>query len=533
MKRLLSVLCLMGIMAAFQTKLLADPPLYMVVYDLDKTEWKVRYTDDGPDLTDDACRTTELWLRYIPAGTFWMGSPEGELSHTSGENRHEVTLTQPFYIGVFECTQKQWELVVGGTPSEYKGDGRPVENVSYNDIRGTGAQAGAGWPKYGHAVDETSFMGVLRAKTGLTFDLPTEAQWEYACRAGTTKALNSDEDLKNKFQDAAMDDVGRYYYNRSDGKGGYSEHTKVGSYRKNDWGLYDMHGNVLEWCLDWWDGRSYDTSTTKDPIGNETGRSRVVRGGSCESLAYNCRSANRSGFMPLSYSRNVGFRVLCLMPEINSVTVVDGTADKATAYVGETVTIIADEPAADEEFDKWVVDGVVFEDATAEQTSFVMPAAAVTVTATYKPKPQEFTVTVIDGVADKATATKGEIVTITADDRFPSHKLLRWTTATSGVKFADKLSAETTFVMPAKDVTVKATYQVLPRYTVKVTNGTADKAQAYAGETVTITAAEPPANKQFYKWTCTGLTFENANVVQTTFVMPKKSVWVKANYTAK
>ena len=139
---------------------------------------------------------------------------------------------------------------------------------------------------------------------------------------------------------------------------------------------------------------------------------------------------------------------------------------------------------------------------------------------------------VIVEACEKATAAKGDVVTITADDRFPSHKLLRWTTATSGVKFADKLSAETTFVMPAKDVTVKATYQVLPRYTVKVTNGTADKAQAYAGETVTITAAEPPANKQFYKWTCTGLTFENANVVQTTFVMPKKSVWVKANYMA-
>ena len=216
-----------------------------------------------------------------------------------------------------------------------------------------------------------------------------------------------------------------------------------------------------------------------------------------------------------------------------AVTVVNGTANMAEAAEDDTVTIIADEPAADEEFDKWVGDGVTFADATAEETSFVMPANAVRVTATYKSKaPQKFTVTVENGVADKATAAKGEIVTITADDRFPSHKLLRWTTATSGVKFADKLSAETTFVMPAKDVTVKATYQVLPRYTVKVTNGTADKAQAYAGETVTVTAAEPPSGKQFYKWTCTGLTFEDANVVQTTFVMPKKSVWVKANYTA-
>ena len=541
MKRLLSLLCLMGIMAAFQAKLLADPPLYMVVYDLDKTEWKIRYTNDDPDLTDDACRTTELWLRYIPAGKFMMGSPTNELGRYDDEVQHEVTLTQPFYIGVFECTQKQWELVKGGTPSKYKGDCRPVEMVSYNDIRGTGAEAGGGWPKYGHAVDSTSFMGVLRAGTGLTFDLPTSAQWEYACRAGTTHALNSDVDLEDLYQDAAMDDVGRYDYNRSDGKGGYTDaHTKAGSYLPNAWGLYDMHGNVWEWCLDWWDGRPYGTSAVVDPEGDKSGSNRVIRGGSWADDAYYCRSAFHLDYDPSNRCNDTGFRVLCLMPETYpeaySVTVVDGMANKATAYVGETVTITANEPSADEEFDKWTSDdGVTFADASAEETSFVMPAAAVTVTATYKAKPvapQEYTVTVENGVADKATAAKGDVVTITADDRFPSHKLLRWTTSTSGVKFTDKLSAETTFVMPAKDVTVKATYQVLPRYTVKVTNGTADKAQAYAGETVTVTAAEPPSGKQFYKWTCTGLTFEDANVVQTTFVMPKKSVWVKANYTA-
>ena len=137
MKRRLSLLCLMGIMFALQMKLLADPPLYMVVYDLDKTEWKVRYTNDGPDLTDDTCRTTELWLRYIPAGRFTMGSPEDELGRDGGpvEMQREVTLTQPFYIGVFECTQRQWELVMGDRPSGFKNDDyyatRPVEMGSH------------------------------------------------------------------------------------------------------------------------------------------------------------------------------------------------------------------------------------------------------------------------------------------------------------------------------------------------------------------------------------------------------------------
>ena len=309
MKRLLSLLCWMGIMVAFQTKLLADPPLYMVVYDLDKTEWKVRYTNDGPDLTDDACRTTELWLRYIPAGKFTMGSPEDEVGHYSDEVQHEVTLTQPFYIGVFECTQKQWQLVKGGDPSAYHGDCHPVEKVSYDDIRGNGAQTGAGWPTYGHAVDETSFMGILRAGTGLTFDLPTEAQWEYACRAGTTTALNSDKNLGNEYQDAFMDDVGRYFYNQSDGKGEYTDHTTVGSYRPNNWGLYDMHGNVNEWCLDWWDGSPYDASSAEDPEGDKTGSNRVIRGGSWREDAAICRSAFRNYGDPSCRYNYRGFRV--------------------------------------------------------------------------------------------------------------------------------------------------------------------------------------------------------------------------------
>ena len=298
-----------------------DDALYVIV-DLsggpDATNYPVRYSVTGPDLNDDICRTTELWLRKIPAGTFIMGSPEDEVGRWDNETQHEVTLTQDYYMGVFECTQKQWELVMGSNPSEYKGDCRPVENVSHNMIRGTG-MLGAGWPTYGHAVDATSFMGKLRAKTGLTFDLPTEAQWEYACRAGTTTALNSGKNLTNEEHDSAMDEVGRYNYNRSDGKGGYRQHTKVGSYLSNAWGLYDMHGNVWEWCLDWYNYRygSYVTSVVFDPVGPSAGSNRVERGGGWNSGAYywdsgagDCRSASRD-------RRSVvfdgfGFRIVCL-----------------------------------------------------------------------------------------------------------------------------------------------------------------------------------------------------------------------------
>lgn len=288
---------------------------YMVV---NLETWKVRYTSQPPNLDDDTCRTTELWLRQIQPGTFMMGSPSNELGRSTGgvngnEIQHEVTLTQMFYIGVFECTQKQWELIMGNNPSNNKGDCRPVESVSYNMIRGTGSHTGAGWPTYGHAVDESSFMGKLREKTGLMFDLPTEAQWEYACRAGTTTALNSGKNLTSYYNDDNMAEVARYYYNNSDGKGGYTyAHTKVGCYLPNAWGVYDMHGNVHEWCLDWFVN---DLSDATDPIGGTSGNSRVNRGGSwgySDITAHNCRSASRRYDSPSLAHECIGFRVACL-----------------------------------------------------------------------------------------------------------------------------------------------------------------------------------------------------------------------------
>ena len=304
----------------FRIALHTKQDLYAVV-DLsggpDATNYPVRYSSVGPNLDDNTCRTTDLWLRKIPAGTFIMGSPSNEVGRINGEMpQHEVTLTQGFYIGVFECTQKQWELVMGTeSPSLYKWDARPVERVSYDMIRGTSATAGAGWPTYGHQVDSTSFMGKLQAKTGLVFDLPTEAQWEYACRAGTTTALNSGKNLISTAQDDNMAEVGRYSFNQSDGKGGYSEHTKVGSYLPNVWGLYDMHGNVCEWCLDWYEASSSSMAAAMDPVGPTswiTGENRVGRGGSWNGGTSGCRSAYRGGGVPSSSSSGNGFRVVCL-----------------------------------------------------------------------------------------------------------------------------------------------------------------------------------------------------------------------------
>ena len=298
----------------------ATEPLYLVI---DLTTWKHRLTGRGPFLGDDKCRTTELWLRRIPAGTFMMGSsPEETFKNTDFEDYHQVTISKPFYIGVFEVTQKQWALIKGNdTPRSpyYSGETRPRDIVSYNDIRGSSSNAGGGWPQYGHSVDSSSFLGVLRQKTGLCFDLPTDAQWEYACRAGTQTSLNINGgvNLANWDKDDNMDLAGRYMYNRNDGKGGYSEHTKVGSYLPNNWGLYDMHGNVYEWVLDRHQNH-LGTNAQTDPVGPSSGSMRFLRGGNwngstdCSSAAL-CRSAYRGTSSSPSYRfAYYGFRVVYL-----------------------------------------------------------------------------------------------------------------------------------------------------------------------------------------------------------------------------
>ena len=267
----------------------------------------------------DEYKTTKLVLRRIANGSFTMGSSVDEIGRERDEYEHQVTISKSFYIGVFEVTQKQYQLVMGKNPSEHLGDARPVEHVSYPNIRGS--SEGAQWPNT-NTVDATSFLGVIRARTGIIFDLPTEAQWEYACRAGTTTALNNGKNLANEERDLAMDEVGRYGCNSgkdgmTDGKGGYDEyHTVVGSYIPNNWGLYDMHGNVEEWCLDWY--ISQLSGPVTDPRGyswvNPANRTdhRVLRGGNHQvSAAKYCRSARRIDRYLGSKSDIIGFRLCC------------------------------------------------------------------------------------------------------------------------------------------------------------------------------------------------------------------------------
>ncbi len=275
------------------------------------TSYPVSSLSSLPNPVPDEYKTTKLVLRRIPAGSFTMGSPSGEVGRDGDEQQHSVTLSDDFYMGVFELTQRQWELVMGNTPSRYKADKYPVEQVSYNDIRGS--SSGSGWPANGN-VDATSFMGKLRQRTGLTgLDLPTEAQWEYACRAGTIRAYNdqtknggegSDCLRAGSGSDANLDPLGIYYMNDP------GHEANVGTKQANAWGLYDMHGNVWEWCLDW-----YGTypGTVTDPTGATSGSDRVYRGGDWYNGARFCRSANRNGYYPNHRYYTIGFRV-CSAP---------------------------------------------------------------------------------------------------------------------------------------------------------------------------------------------------------------------------
>ena len=274
-------------------------PLYCVI-DLsggtNAVSYPVTYMDAPPSggFNTDVYKTTKLVLRRIEAGSFTMGSPSGESGRDSDETQHKVTLTKPYYIGVFEVTQKQYALVMGRNPSNFSGEKRPVEMVSWNTIRGN-----TDWPA-SSAVSAVSFMGRLRARTGLAFDLPTEAQWEYACRAGTTTAYSYGASVNGDYM---------WYTSNSS-----SQTHEVGTKKPNGWGLYDMHGNVWEWCLDWY-ASSLGTAAVTDPKGASSGSYRVLRGGSWNYSAGYCRSANRYFNSPSYANNNLGFRLSRVLSE--------------------------------------------------------------------------------------------------------------------------------------------------------------------------------------------------------------------------
>ena len=219
----------------------------------------------------------------IPAGTFTMGSPSDELGRYSDETQHEVTLTQPFYMQTTEVTQAQWESVMGSNPSYFDGCPTcPVEMVSWDDVQ--------------------KFIVKMNARGEGTYSLPTEAQWEYAARAGSTTAFyNGGITVTDCGYDPNLNAIGWYCYNAD------SKPLPVAGKTPNAYGLYDMSGNVWEWCHDWFG--TYPSSAVTDPVGPTSGSLRVYRGGCWYGFARYCRSALRYGDEPGIRSRYFGFRL--------------------------------------------------------------------------------------------------------------------------------------------------------------------------------------------------------------------------------
>lgn len=223
---------------------------------------------------------------WCPAGDFLMGSPESEADRHDDETQHEVTLTHGFWLAKTECTQEQWQSVMGTNPSKFKGEMLPVETVSWNDTE-----------EWTEKMNEQHSL-----PEGWEWSLPTEAQWEYACRAGTETATA----FGNSLSSSQANFNGGYPYGGA-AKGSYLEKTmKVGSYEPNVWGFYDMHGNVWEWCQDWYG--EYPSGSVADPKGAPDSSWRVARGGSWSIHGYVCRSATRIWIIPGHRYDGLGFR---------------------------------------------------------------------------------------------------------------------------------------------------------------------------------------------------------------------------------
>jgi formylglycine-generating enzyme required for sulfatase activity len=229
--------------------------------------------DPGRDYTESHAGLN-LAMAWLAGGSFQMGSSDSD----SGGHRqpvHTVAL-DGFWIGQYEVTQRQWQVMMGSNPSRFKGDDRPVERVSW--------------------IEAVAFCRKLSSATGKTYTLPTEAQWEYACRAGSagTFCFGSDESRLGEYA---------WFFRNSD------RTHPVGQKQPNAWGLHDMHGNVWEWCADWYDANYYENSPSRNPTGPATGLSRVVRGGSWADHPWSCCSAVRYTYIAVDGLDDVGFRI--------------------------------------------------------------------------------------------------------------------------------------------------------------------------------------------------------------------------------
>jgi formylglycine-generating enzyme required for sulfatase activity len=252
----------------------------------------------------------------IEGGVYMIGSPPAEMKRESNEAQHRVTVGA-FYMGKYEVTQMEYEEIMGTNPSGFKGANLPVEQVTWFDAReycnkrsskeglapAYNINRGRNDPR--NLRDDTVKWQVTWNKTANGYRLPTEAEWEFACRAGVMGPFTFGDDINTN----QANFNGNTPYANSGAKGSYRQRTtEVGTFPPNSWGLYDMHGNVWEWCWDWFG--VYSMASQNNPTGPTSGAGRVLRGGSWGNQAQYLRSAYRSGNAPMYKFRHLGFRVV-------------------------------------------------------------------------------------------------------------------------------------------------------------------------------------------------------------------------------
>jgi uncharacterized protein (TIGR02996 family) len=247
-----------------------------------------------PQQTIRISKKTTMTFSWIPPGSFLMGSPPQEEHRSVHEIQRKVTLTKGCYLGIHPVTQAQWRAIMGayhpswieGWPT-FEGDNLPVEVDPSSDC--------------------LDFCTNVEQKTGHRLRLPTEAEWEHACRAGTTTPFWSGETLTAN----QACHVGDYFLWLEDQSPAWKATTAVGTFPPNPWGLFDMHGNVWEWCQDYHDSNFYNGANTVDPVNrNENPYRRVIRGGSLASYSHQCRSANRYSDDAADHGHYIGLRVV-------------------------------------------------------------------------------------------------------------------------------------------------------------------------------------------------------------------------------
>lgn len=258
-------------------------------------------------------KTDKLVLRKIPAKgqSFSMGTASDHVDSwraaLENETLHTVSFTNDFYAGVFELTQKQFRNIMGYGGGNHVGEKLPAETISYTTLRGSDVD----WPTTGSALGAGSLLAKLRknANDVLMFDLPTEAMWEYACQAGTAPYY-----VNNGSNACAVENEGLYnvaWFNLNSG----GETHEVGLKAPNAWGLYDMHGNVMEWCLDWMFTGTRSAEAVTDPLGATSGTTRIVRSGYCSGANNLCRTQSLNGqYAPTTGNSVLGARIFCRIP---------------------------------------------------------------------------------------------------------------------------------------------------------------------------------------------------------------------------